>query len=534
MEAVYLSTHFLEDRKERFDINEQKKMIIDGFKIQNKKDVNLMFVSDENVRDNFYERAGIKKILSQKKKVTTIYIYEYWVLSDNFKEINEIIRYFRGKGIIFKTIKKQYIGAYIRVSTEKQVKEGESIDAQKHNLFKHIYSLGLVETENEIKFYIDDGFTGSNTNRPAFQSMLDDIKNEFLVFLYSYDLQRIGRNIDESRYFLKLIKQKSTCFSCLKEEIIDDRASDRVSVNVRLVFNEYEREKVIERTNDTLIAIAESKRYPCGGKIFFGYYRGEDKNIYIHETNGEIIKKIVELGKKAVPLKEIKDYANEIQDEYHFTIPKIREIFMDHRYAGIFKYKGKIYNDIIPALVSVEDLQQALKYCGRERVKDEIQYFFSQKIFCSKCDSKMTGTHGTGKSGKKYYYYVCKTCQKKVSQQKIELQISNLLRDVDSTEIEKVIKKISRIKQKIRTVKDLYLNDQINETEYCSLAITLEEGLKELKLKKSAIVNISNKKVYGDMVTNEEKKTYVENTFRKIVVNTSNSTIEDITFVEKI
>ena len=64
------------------------------------------------------------------------------------------------------------VAIYIRVSTKKQVEEGYSLDAQKERLIK------LCETNGYIvyKVYADEGKSGKDTNSPAFQNMMTDMR----------------------------------------------------------------------------------------------------------------------------------------------------------------------------------------------------------------------------------------------------------------------------------------------------------------------------------------------------------------------
>ena len=70
-------------------------------------------------------------------------------------------------------MKKIKVAIYIRVSTMKQVEEGYSLDAQKERLEK------LCETNGYIiyKIYSDEGKSGKDTNRPGFQEMMQDMRD---------------------------------------------------------------------------------------------------------------------------------------------------------------------------------------------------------------------------------------------------------------------------------------------------------------------------------------------------------------------
>ena len=81
-------------------------------------------------------------------------------------------------------MKKHKVAIYIRVSTKKQVEEGYSLEAQKERLVK------LCETNGYIvyKVYADEGKSGKDTNRPAFQEMMKDMKDKKFNVILAFKL----------------------------------------------------------------------------------------------------------------------------------------------------------------------------------------------------------------------------------------------------------------------------------------------------------------------------------------------------------
>ena len=73
------------------------------------------------------------------------------------------------------------IGIYLRLSMadgdleEKNKKESNSIENQR--LLLQEYILNHPELYGEVIEYVDDGYTGTNFDRPAFQQMITDAKN---------------------------------------------------------------------------------------------------------------------------------------------------------------------------------------------------------------------------------------------------------------------------------------------------------------------------------------------------------------------
>ena len=85
------------------------------------------------------------------------------------------------------------VAGYLRLSVEDGDKEvSDSIISQKNIIEDKIKNLG--DKFELVDFYIDDGYTGLNTNRPNFQRMLDDIEKKKVNCVITKDLSRLSRN----------------------------------------------------------------------------------------------------------------------------------------------------------------------------------------------------------------------------------------------------------------------------------------------------------------------------------------------------
>ena len=80
---------------------------------------------------------------------------------------------------------------YCRLSHEDSMQgESNSIQNQRKILTEYAQSKGFRNT----KFYIDDGFSGTNFNRPGFESMMADMEDGKIGVIIVKDLSRLGRN----------------------------------------------------------------------------------------------------------------------------------------------------------------------------------------------------------------------------------------------------------------------------------------------------------------------------------------------------
>jgi DNA invertase Pin-like site-specific DNA recombinase len=89
---------------------------------------------------------------------------------------------------------------YVRVSTEEQASEGYSIEAQKAKLRQYCAAQMDPEPWDVVAVYEDDGYSGRNTKRPAYEKMIEEFDNWDVLVILKMD--RIHRN---SRNFIEMI-----------------------------------------------------------------------------------------------------------------------------------------------------------------------------------------------------------------------------------------------------------------------------------------------------------------------------------------
>lgn len=87
---------------------------------------------------------------------------------------------------------------YCRLSKDDEQKgESASIQNQRDMLIYYVESKGW----NIADIYIDDGYTGLNTNRPSFKRLIEDIEDKKIDIVITKDLSRLGRNYLQTGYY---------------------------------------------------------------------------------------------------------------------------------------------------------------------------------------------------------------------------------------------------------------------------------------------------------------------------------------------
>ncbi|KEI10511.1 serine recombinase [Clostridium sp. K25] len=145
--------------------------------------------------------------------------------------------------------------------------KGESIENQVQmckNYAKRILSI------NEFIIYEDEGFSGSNINRPKFKELLLDVKKKKFNVLICYRLDRISRNVADFSSTLELLQSNNISFVSIKEQFDTSTPMGKAMVYIASVFAQLERETIAERIRDNMLELSKTGRW-LGGQTPLGF-----------------------------------------------------------------------------------------------------------------------------------------------------------------------------------------------------------------------------------------------------------------------
>ncbi|MDY3619212.1 recombinase family protein [Agathobaculum sp.] len=122
--------------------------------------------------------------------------------------------------------------------------------------------------------YTDKGFSGKNTNRPAFQRLMDDVKTGQVQKILVYRLDRISRSVHDFTGLCQILSERGVRFqSCTDGITLDDSLSGTVMAQIMMVFAQFERETIQRRVADNYFGRAKTGMY-LGGRPPFGFDKG--------------------------------------------------------------------------------------------------------------------------------------------------------------------------------------------------------------------------------------------------------------------
>ena len=148
------------------------------------------------------------------------------------------------------------IYGYARVSTTKQMKNGNSIDEQEQLL-----------KEAGAQIIVKDGYTGTKMDRPEFTKLVETLKPGDKLIVTKLD--RFARTAVQGVEVVRDLMEKGVTVHILNMGIADSTPTGKLMVTMLLAFAEFERDMIVERTQaGKAIARANGKRVDGRPKKF--------------------------------------------------------------------------------------------------------------------------------------------------------------------------------------------------------------------------------------------------------------------------
>ena len=167
------------------------------------------------------------------------------------------------------------IAIYPRKSVYRDNSDSVQVQVQ---LCKEYASIIYKGQDLDFRIYDkDEGFSGKNTNRPSFQQMMRDVKDNLIDVVMVYKLDRISRNVQEFSAMYEVFQQHNVSFVSVKESFDTTTPMGRTVMYILAAFAQLERENTSERVTDNMHALGASGKW-TGGKLPSGMKSIRQKN----------------------------------------------------------------------------------------------------------------------------------------------------------------------------------------------------------------------------------------------------------------
>lgn len=337
---------------------------------------------------------------------------------------------------------------YCRLSRDDGTEsESNSIGNQKKLLSQKAKEMGLTDT----KYYVDDGYTGTNFNRPGFQQLIDDIEIGLVSAVMVKDLSRLGRDyVSVGNYTDSYFPEHNIRFIAVNDAIDSDEGESEIAPFKNILNEMYARDisKKIRSSHRLRGSMGEPLSQPP-----YGYMKSpENKKKWIIDPEAATVVKSI--FKMCLDGKGNETIARELQESevlipmaywqskglnrggkktqtnpYKWCKTTVQKILSQQEYCGdiinfktyskSFKNKTRyenskenwaVFKDVNEPIIDRETFETVQKFISKtkrrapKKENGELS-IFNGLIYCGDCHSKMR--YHTSTSNKEIHYFTC-------------------------------------------------------------------------------------------------------------------------------
>lgn len=320
---------------------------------------------------------------------------------------------------------KYKVAAYLRLSQEDGDKDvSDSIVSQRNIIERKVEELGkefLI-----VDYYIDDGYTGLNTNRPNFQRMIQDIEKRNINCIITKDLSRLSRNSFEANYYIELyfLERNIRYISVLDNVDTGTKNANNDMIQFKTLINDWYSKDISRKIKSSVWARKEKGMF-MGAIAPYGYNKSKnDKHkLVVNKQEARIVKRIYEEYSKGKSIAEIikglqsdnipspNNSSNNGEIRYKWREETIRRMLSNKVYLGHIEYGKRI---------NLSYKSKKVKYIPPEEWK--IVYNTHKEIITEELFNKVQIQRNTNKSikRKKHEWVLngivkCKECGAKMT-----------------------------------------------------------------------------------------------------------------------
>ena len=180
--------------------------------------------------------------------------------------------------------------------------ESNSISNQKSLLSRYAQEHGYTHPQ----FYVDDGWSGANFNRPSFHRMINDIEEGKIGTVIVKDMSRFGRDyLNVGLYTEIRFPEAGIHFIAINDGVDSDSAASNDFTPFRNIMNEWYCRDISKKIRSSLRAKIASGKH-TNARVPYGYYiKGDHQNWIVDEEAAEIIREIYRLFISGMSMRQI-------------------------------------------------------------------------------------------------------------------------------------------------------------------------------------------------------------------------------------
>ncbi len=320
------------------------------------------------------------------------------------------------------------IAGYVRVSSQRQATEGDSLAAQQHEIEQEVEFRKRRENwqVESLEFYVDAGKSAKDQKRPQLQRLKRDIAAGKIDLVICFKLDRITRSLKDFVDLWALFAEHDVDVVSLREKFDTSMPTGEAMVQLIMVFAQLERKMTAERTFSIMRDRADRGLWN-GGHIRGSRWRREDRGrLEIDEEGAAIVRRIFDLFEELGSAGAVTRRLNDLGIRYpiyrtrsdkqrggnRFTKQKIIGILRNTVYIGQICWGDSVRDDCHEPIITRQQFDRVQLQIGKtitrrmnlKKPKGRV-YLLSGLLRCQ-CGAHMVGASAHGRAGVNYYY-VC-------------------------------------------------------------------------------------------------------------------------------
>ncbi len=414
------------------------------------------------------------------------------------------------------------IGCYARVSTAEQRENGHSIDEQQERMTKFCESMDWQIYD----MYVDAGFSGAKTDRPALQRLTEDIKTHKVDKVLVYKLDRLSRSQKDTLTLIDDVMIANGCdFVSMTENFDTSSPFGKAMIGILAVFAQLEREQIKERMGMGKEARAKKGQFHGGGFAPIGY-DFIDGNLVINEYEAMQIREAHKLYQSGMSASKIsKEFYNRGYSHKNgkWYQKRVLDCLINDIYLGMIHYGGQTYQGTHVPIIDQETFDKTMSIYETRKQREIYNHgktALSGLIYCAQCGAKFSAYGRNDYKGHPYRYYACHSrrktnwemvkdvnCKNKIyTQQELDgivfdaikslatdpAHIHSMVKSRNDYDKEKVLEKeVQKLESQKSRFMDLYGLGTISAEDIQSKVVPINEQIEKLNKELTKIRNDS-------------------------------------------
>lgn len=363
---------------------------------------------------------------------------------------------------------------YLRVSSDKQVREGDSIPAQRDALLTYINAHDDMVFAGE---YLDDGISGTKSDRDELNRLLDDVRAGKIDRILITKLDRLYRSIKHYLNMMDVLDAHGVTWTAIWESYDTSTPQGRLMVNQMMSFAQFEAEQTGQRVRQVF------RHKVAQGEVLAGSpppgYRIESKHLVPGKTAASVrtaFETYSRTGSIYATMNACADLPGLPRSK-----PPFKRMLRNTIYIGQYRDNAEYCEPIIDKVL-FNDVQNQLRMNVKTSQKHE--YVFAGLVKCAECGRRLAGnTHKN--SERIYFVYRCpkhfeagrhcpnsrvlyETVLERHMLEQLRPSIEGVVLKYEVAEEKQVDhgRQKKAIEQKLSRLKELFINGMIDIDEY--------------------------------------------------------------------